>query len=71
MPATFVAASIALTSWVAALTLSERFPLRPHLKEHSLRDRHWQDYVPRILAGEAVAIPIHPDGWTVTLPARP
>jgi hypothetical protein len=42
----------------------------PRLKEGRLVDLHWQQYVPQIRSGQAVVIPINPQGWFVTLPAR-
>jgi hypothetical protein len=57
--------------WIGGAVLAVMLATNlPCLKEPSLRDLHWQDYVARIRAGEAVVIPIHPQGWSIPLPAK-
>lgn len=42
----------------------------PRLRIAPVPDKHWGDYAARLRAGEEVTIPINPDGWTFTFPAR-
>ncbi|MCX6952050.1 MAG: hypothetical protein NTV51_07770 [Verrucomicrobia bacterium] len=58
------ARAVALVCIVMLLTNFSR------LREGPFTDYHWDDYVPRIRAGEAVTIPINPGGWPIQLPAR-
>lgn len=43
----------------------------PRLRIAAPPDKHWARYVPQLRAGEAVTIPINPDGWEFPFPARP
>jgi hypothetical protein len=43
----------------------------PRLRERALVDLHWGVYAARIRAGDAVAIPTNPVGWSLRLPAAP
>lgn len=73
-----------LTLWLLLLNLSLRHwmavPIKiglgifllvnvPRLREPALQDFHWDDYVSRIRAGDAVVIPINPE-WKIPLPRR-
>jgi hypothetical protein len=42
----------------------------PRLRIAPVPDKHWTDYAPKLRAGEEVTIPINPDGWSFTFPAR-
>lgn len=56
---------------VAAILLLVAFLANlPRLREPAYADLHWEVYVPRIRAGEAVTVPINPPGWVTNLPAR-
>jgi hypothetical protein len=56
---------------VAAILLLVAFLANlPRLREPAYADLHWELYVPRIRAGEAVTVPINPQGWVTNLPAR-
>lgn len=73
--------------WLAAESIRARSPLErsaalaalalglavnvPRLREPALHDYQWAAYAERIDAGVAVTVPINPEGWTITLPARP
>jgi hypothetical protein len=41
-----------------------------HFKVPPLRDFHWEKYSQQIERGEAVRVPINPDGWFVSIPSR-
>jgi len=41
-----------------------------HFQVPPLRDFHWEKYTQQIERGEAVKIPINPDGWFVSIPSR-
>jgi len=56
--------------WAAAAALACLAFNLPRLREPAYADMKWTLYVPAIRAGEAVRIPINPEGWILTLPAR-
>ncbi|TGO02555.1 hypothetical protein PN36_23055 [Candidatus Thiomargarita nelsonii] len=41
-----------------------------HFQVPPLRDFHWKKYSQQIEQGEAVKVPINPDGWFVSIPSR-
>lgn len=53
---------------LAALAIALNFS---RLRIAPLPDKHWTRYAPQLRAGEAVTVPINPDGWEFPFPARP
>jgi hypothetical protein len=49
--------------WMVAINV-------PRLRIAPVPDKRWADYAPKLRAGEEVTIPLNPDGWTFTFPAR-
>jgi hypothetical protein len=59
------------TARICALLCAWGFAVNvPRLRERALVDLHWPLYAERIRAGEAVAVPTNPAGWSLRLPAR-
>ncbi len=56
-----------LVAILLGLSLIANFP---RFREPALPDLHWAEYAGKIRTGEAVVIPINPDGWKIPLPAR-
>jgi hypothetical protein len=52
-----------LLGWIAVVNVIR-------LREPALIDQHWATYAERIRTGEAVVVPINPDGWAMTLPEK-
>lgn len=49
--------------WMIAVNL-------PRMRIAPVPDKRWADYASKLRAGEEVTIPINPEGWTFTFPAR-
>jgi hypothetical protein len=56
-------AAALILAWCLAVNI-------PRLREPAYVDMHWDTYVPKIRAGDAVSVPLNPPGWTMQLPER-
>jgi len=57
----YVSALLLLMALLSAFT---------HFQVPPLKDFHWEKYSQQIERGEAVKVPINPDGWFVSIPSR-
>ncbi|MEN8219324.1 MAG: hypothetical protein ABFS56_23780 [Pseudomonadota bacterium] len=57
----YVSALLLLMALLSAFT---------HFQVPPLKDFHWEKYSQQIEQGEAVKVPINPDGWFVSIPSR-
>jgi len=54
----------------ALLLLMALFSAFTHFQVPPFKDFHWEKYSQQIERGEAVKVPINPDGWFVSIPSR-